>query len=144
MTEPTDASEGWEEVEGGLRRDEMGVFVSEVRIQQLGEPERRAYEVRVRRRMGTSAHTIDSIATFADGQTAWAFANLLTHYFDRHQDPPQMAVSGLTSNIPRYGHEVPDDAPELPTIVEELTAREALEMAARPGWVPNDVAELFP
>jgi len=139
---PSPSSE-WDEINDGYRCGTTGVFVREVLVSGGGEPEREALDVNVRRNMETASHTYDTIATFTDRRTAWEFANLLTHYFDQHPNDPMTSIDGLISNLPRYGYEVPDDAPELPFVIEDMDAKEALRIKLEPGWIPDSVSELF-
>ena len=140
MASPSDE---WEELDDGYKHGSTGVFVREAMVSRGAEPPREVFEINLRRNMETASHTHDTIATFAEVRTAWEFANLLTHYFDRHPESPMTAVNYLTNNLPRYGHEVPDDAPKLPFVVEDIDAKEALRVTLEPGWIPEPVLELI-
>lgn len=140
----------WDDVEDGFEKDSTGVYVKPAivsggehsrhhRSGDIPPEEANCYSVSLRTRMRTSAETWDPVACFADARDAWEFAHLLTHFFSGRHDPWAQKSDLLHDNT----LVIPDDAKQVPDIVEELSAEKVLERMLHPHPVPDRVKEAF-
>lgn len=135
----------WNESSDGYEADDVGIFV-EPAIVQAGEgheymtsagiddADANAYIVELWTSIGTASETWDSIAEFAERETAWTFAAILTRYVEHHAGPEE-AKSNLLHADPHYQGE----QKEVPAIVEDLTAAETFRRLVHPYPVPDAV-----
>lgn len=135
----------WSDTDDGYRRGDVGVYVQPALLETspgssfhrsggVSETDANAYSVEVRTGLETAGETWDVIAHFADARTAWEFTNLLTYYFEAEVDA-RFAKSNLLHSDPDY----PGDEQELPDLVKDLGAGEALQRLLHPRPLPNAV-----